>query len=238
MLRSRTISDDAGPPVELLPGVILPARPSAARRILSSSEAAAAVRRGIVRAARNCELWGGDWPTDRGCENLLQVRAAEELHLVLCGHGLGWVTLEEPVASVSCEGTRRRGRRFAGMSDQQRADIAIWSKAERIYAMVELKRVEDGRSWVGDLEKLARLVATYGRRHGNHLRYGLLGVYVSRPNAELVRQRGALLRELAAGVAARFGLRQRTVFDGSLHHYQGGCGDGWTCGAASVELRS
>ena len=118
MLRSRTNSDGADLPVELLPGVILPASQSAARRILSSSEAAAAVRRGIVRAARDCELWGGDWPTDRGCENLLQVRAAEELHLMLCGHGLGWVTLEEPVASVSCEGTRRRGRRFASMSDQ------------------------------------------------------------------------------------------------------------------------
>ncbi|WP_294394646.1 hypothetical protein [uncultured Sphingomonas sp.] len=212
--------------------------PSVTRRILAASEASAAIRRGIIRAARDCELWGGDWPTDRGCENLLQVRAAEELHVALRQHGLGWVTLEEPVASVSGGGTRRRGRRFSGMSDQQRADLAIWSRAENIYAMVELKRAEDDRSWRADLEKLARLVATYGRQHGNHLRYGVLGVYISRPTGELVRLRGARLKALAAETAARFGLRHRTILDEAVHCYQGGEEDGWTCGAASVELRA
>lgn len=211
--------------------------PSVTRRILTASEASAAIRRGIIRAARDCELWGGDWPTDRGCENLLQVRAAEELHIALRQHGLGWVTLEEPVASVSGGGTRRRGRRFSGMTDQQRADLAIWSKSENIYAMVEMKRAEDDRSWRADLEKLARLVATYGRQHGNHLRYGVLGVYISRPVSEMVRLRSARLKALAGETAARYGLRHRTILDEAVHCYQYE-EDGWTCGAASVELRA
>lgn len=206
------------------------------RRILGASEASAAIRSGIIHAARDCELWGGDRPTDWGCENLVQVRAAEELDGALRQHGLGWVTLAEPVASVSGAGTRRRGARFSGMSNQQRADLAIWSKAKNVYAMIELKRAEDDRSWRADLEKLARLVATYGRRHGNHLRYSDFGAYISRPNRKLVRHCGAQLKALAAETAARFRLSHRTILDEAVHCYQGDEEDSWTCGAASVEL--
>lgn len=209
------------------------------RRILQPGEAAGAVRRGILRAARDCERWGGDWPSDRGCENLIQVRAAEELHEVLSSFHLGWVTLEEPVSNVSWAGTTKRGRRYVGMSDQQRADIAIWSRSENVYGLVEMKRAEDVRGWLGDLEKLSRLLSTYGRRHGNHLRYGVLGAYISGPNASVVRRRAARLRAHAVDVAVRFSLRHRTTFDPvALHHFGGGGEDGWTCGAATVELRS
>jgi len=209
------------------------------RRILSAGEAASAVRRGIIRAARDCEQWGGDWPSDRGCENLIQVRAAEELHEILNAFRLGWVTLEEPISNVSWAGTSRRGRRFSGMSDQQRADIAIWSKALNVYGLVEIKRAEDVRGWTSDLEKIARLTSTFGRKHGNHLRYGVLGVYISGSNGNLVRRRAANLKRLAIEVAGRFGLQQRTSFDAeALHYFRGGDDGGWTCGAASVELRS
>ncbi|SEJ80781.1 hypothetical protein SAMN05518849_11447 [Sphingobium sp. AP50] len=208
-----------------------------ARRILKSDEAAAAIWKGIVRAARDCERWGGDWPTDRGCENLLQVRAAEELHEVLAGHKLGWLTLEQPLADIIWEGTSQRGRPQTGLSEQKRADIAIWSKSERIYAVAEIKRAEADRDWQLDLEKIARILSRYGRRQGNHMRYGILGVFISRRRGSLLAERGVALKKLAATVAANFGLKQRTVFDhGNLHHYRGGDNTGWTCGAASVVL--
>lgn len=210
----------------------LAARP---RRILKPEEAAAAIRKGIVRAARDCEKWGGDWPTDRGCENLLQVRAAEELHELLASFNLGWLTLEQPLADIIWEGTSQRGRPLAGITAQKRADIAIWSKAERIYAIAEIKRAEAGRDWLSDLEKIARILDRYGRHQGNHVRYVILGVFISRRRGDLLAERGTALRLLAKDVASRFGLKQRTIFDeGDLHHYQGGDAGGWTCGAATV----
>ena len=207
------------------------------RRILKSDEAAAAIRKGIVRAARDCERWGGDWPTDRGCENLLQVRAAEELHELLTGFKLGWLTLEQPLGDIIWEGTCQRGRPLAGITEQKRADIAIWSKAERIYAIAEIKRAEADRDWLGDLEKIARIVDRYGRHQGNHVRYGILGVFISRRRGDLLAERGNALKALAKDVAGRFGLRQRTSFnEGDLHYFQDGDGGGWTCGAATVVL--
>jgi hypothetical protein len=62
---------------------------------------------------------------------------------------------------------------------------------------------------------------------------------VSGPNEKIARRRGERLKDLAAAVADRFGLRHRTVFDvHALHYFRGGDQAGWTCGAASVELRS
>ena len=165
------------------------------------------------------------------------MRAAAELFEVLQKHGLGLVSLEGPVASVSAERTSRRGRRFAGMSDQQRADLAVWSKAGRIYGLIEVKPAEQERDWLCDLEKLARLVVTYGRRHGNHLRCGLLGAYIAHPNASGAQLRKVRLEMLAGQVAKRFGLRQRTLLNPALHFLRGGDADDWTCGAATVELR-
>lgn len=211
--------------------------PIRARRILGSAEAAAAVRRGVLAAARDCERWGNDWPSDRGCENLIQVRAAEQLHEQLARFRLGWVTLEEPIANVSWGGTSKRGRPFLGMRDTQRADIAIWSRSDNIYGLVEMKRAEDTRGWECDLKKLSRLLCTYGRCRGNHLRYGILGAFVSGSNGVVARNRAARLTDLAAQVADRFGLRHCATFGATeLHHFQGGDNGGWTCGAVSVEL--
>lgn len=208
------------------------------RRVLSSDEAAAAVRRGIVRAAADCELWSNDWPSDRGCENLIQVRATEELHKVLSANRLGWVTLEEPISNVSWAGTSKRGRRFVGMRDTQRADVAVWSRSDNIYGLVEIKRSEDARGWRADLEKLSRLLCTYGRNNENHLRFGVLGAYLSGPNKLTVKNKVARLKLVAAEVAEQFKLLQRTSFDdGGVHYFQGGDDDGWTCGAATVQLR-
>lgn len=208
------------------------------RRVLSAEEAAAAVRRGIVQAAADCEKWSNDWPSDRGCENLIQVRAAEELHKGLSANRLGWVTLEEPVSSVSWAGTRKRGKRFAGMRDTQRADLAVSSRSDNIYGLVEIKRSEDLRGWRADLTKLSRLLCTYGRNHRNHLRFGILGAYLSGPSLLAVKNRAARLKMVAAEAAEQFKLVQRTSFDsGGVHYFQGGGDEGWTCGAATVELR-
>jgi hypothetical protein len=207
------------------------------RRILPADEAAAAVRAGIVRAARDCEAWGGDWPSDRGCENLLQVRAAEELHARMSRAGLGWLTLEEPFATIIEEGTTMRGRPRNGITNQKRADIAIKSKADRIYGVIEIKRAERDHHWRGDLEKLARIVSRYSRVQGNHVRYGILGVYISKESRELVDERAKALKYLARSVASEFELKQRTLYDReAVHHWDGGTADGWTCGAATVTL--
>lgn len=60
---------------------------------------------------------------------------------------------------------------------------------------------------------------------------------MSGASAAVTKARAARLTALAADVADRFGLRHRATFDVTeLHHFQGGGADGWTCGAASVEL--
>ncbi|RVT93467.1 hypothetical protein [Sphingomonas crocodyli] len=214
----------------------LPAR-VAKRRILRPDEAAAAIRNGIVRAARDCERWGGEWPTDRGCENLLQVRAAEELHEQMASLGLGWLTLEQPLATIIDEGTAKLGRPHAGLSPQKRADIAIWNKADQIYGVVEIKRAERDRDWQSDLEKLARILARYSRSHKNYIRYCILGVFISQRCSELVNERGKSLEKIAATIANRFELKHSTIFDmDNIHHWDGGGADDWICGAATVVL--
>lgn len=90
----------------------------------------------------------------------------------------------------------------------------------------------------GPLPSITRRIATYGRRHENHLRRGVLGVYISRPKGDLVRLRSAQLMALAAETTASFGPRHRTILDEAVRCYQRGGEDGCTCSAASVELRA
>jgi hypothetical protein len=206
-------------------------------RILDPVLAAAAIRRGIVRAAQDCELWGGDWPTDRGCENLLQVRAAEELFALMRQQGLGQLTLEQSLVDVTYNGTSKRGRRYTGMTDQQRADIAIWTKANEIYGLVEIKRGEADRQWRDDLVKLAKQLKTYCRAQGCHLRYGIFGAYISCPSHAGIDHRGARLTKIAREVADYYGLSARTCIDDVRHRWPERAADGWTCSAGSVVLR-
>jgi hypothetical protein len=206
-------------------------------RILAGNSVASAIRSGILRAARDCEAWGGDWPTDRGCENLLQVRAAECVHDLLKTQGFGYITLEEPLATITEGGTRKRGRRFAGMTAQQRADLAIWTHSGRVYALVEVKRAESNHDWESDLVKLSKLLATYGQSHGAGLRYCVFGAFISSRSAAFVESRNDDLAKMASVIARSYGLRATTLLDEARHRGPASWGDEWTCGAASVLIK-
>lgn len=208
------------------------------RRILFPQEAAAAVRRGIIRAARDCEMWGGDWPSDRGCENLLQVRAADEIHTVMSDYSLGWVTLEEPMSNLTEGGTRKRGRPHLSMTDQQRADIAIWTRSYEIYALIEIKRTGSAVNWESDLHKLGKLLNRYGRRSGRSLRYAVFGAFISSKSGAEIKSRLGFLNEIARSVATKYGLSAKTELDEDKHYWSKKGVDDWTCSAASVIFRS
>jgi hypothetical protein len=213
----------------------LPA-PAGQRRILSPIEAATAVRRGIMLAVRDCEEWGGDWPSDRGCENLLQVRAAEEIHGTLKALGIGWLTLEQCVSVVSGQGPAHRGRRFDGMSDRRRVDVAVWSGADNIYGIVEIKRAESSRAWSSDITKLSRMLATYHRGRGNHLRWAVFGALLTTSSDRVMEARRARFQDIAHDVTAKYRLRCRVYFDADRHRWDADDQDGLSCAAATAIL--
>lgn len=202
------------------------------RRILAGAEAAAAVRRGIIRATRDLERWshGAEWPCDVGCENLLQIRVAEEIATLLALHDLGPLRLEGRVSIVSEGGTSKLGRRVALLSDQQRADIAILSKAENVYAIIELKRKNDLGEWSKDLRKVRALLNRYGRNHGNHLRYGVVGAYLSAPTLLKLEARKARFSNLVERLEGR----GKPVFERALNYNDEGGPEDYHFTAATV----
>jgi len=166
---------------------------------------------------------------------VLQVRAAEQLHRALAAQGLGSVTLEEPVSNISSEGTSKRGRRFAELSDQRRVDLAIWSRGELIYGIVEVKRAQNERDWEGDLIKICRLIDTYGRSRGNHLRYGVLGAFLATPTGAATRARARELAALSQRIVGGVGLVATVGVESEpVHWCENGRDNDWTSLAASV----
>ncbi|MES2046705.1 MAG: hypothetical protein V4475_22770 [Pseudomonadota bacterium] len=189
-----------------------------------------------MRAVRDYEEWGNEWPSDRGCENLLQVRAAEEIHGALKAHGIGWLTLEQCVSEVSQQGTPRRGRYYQGMTDRQRVDVAVWSGACNIYGLIEIKREESTRAWRSDVTKLSRMLATFHRGRGNHLRWAVFGALLTTNSARVAEAREKRLREVACEVASNYGLGWRVDVDVDRQRWNEGDQDGLSCGTATVIL--
>lgn len=167
----------------------------------------------------------------------MQVRAADELHRVMSDFNLGWVTLEEPMSNLTEGGTRKRGRPHLSMTDQQRADIAIWTRSYEIYALIKIKRTEFTTHWESDLHKLGKLLNRYGRRSGRSLRYTVFSAFISSKSSREVKSRLENLNEIARLVAAKYDLLAKAELDGDEHYWSKKGVSDWTCSAASVILR-
>lgn len=188
-----------------------------ANHILPAAATLDAINKGILRSILDCERWGLVWPSDRGCENLLQVRCAEEIARLKNRHdnndeatcSRGWITLEENYSSIKDHGSSKRGRPFNSITGQQRADIALW-KDEVIYCVVEIKRHQDPVGWAVDIEKISQNLNMYSQYRNNYLKYVAFGAYLYSNSEDGLKEKIRKVKSIAAKVAMR--RRQRLRF--------------------------
>jgi len=160
-------------------------------------QAAEHVRKSVMLAAKTYERWtGGAWLWDSGCESLMVATAGRRFAQANVAGNHGVVTLETPLSAVRDSlKIAPRGRIRKAIANGKRADIALWSRTDRPYGVIEIKRSQDLALWQSDLEELVSLLEVYGLRAGGAVRFGIVGGWVARKGRKRLQTAVDALRE-------------------------------------------
>jgi len=138
----------------------------------------------LVKANRLYEEWsGGAWLSDYGAEGLLVAEIAKNLFTsARKDNENSFVTVEEPFYSICncCNASPKIGAPFKVLNSRNRADIVLWSSPEKVYGVVEVKRKWTKKECFHDIERINKLIMTYGKERGGSLNFTCLAVFMSR----------------------------------------------------------
>ncbi len=142
---------------------------------------------GIRKANSTHEKWTKDWwLCDYGVESLMSVKIAENMFRHLKGGES--LTMEATFGELAdgAGAKQKHGRRPSVLSTGRRADIALWHGNNRLYSVIEVKRLWQKSTCERDLERLVTIIETYGRRRSGSVKHAFFAVFVAGKNVDQV----------------------------------------------------
>lgn len=172
--------------------------------MLGADQAAQHVLAGTMAAAKTYDRWsGGLWLSESGCESLIVATVARRLASANAAGDHGAITLETQLSAIRQDVRRPApGRIRDALANSKRVDLALWSKVDRPYGIIEIKRAQIAKLWDDDLEELISLVDVYGLRRGGGVRFGILGGWFSRKGTSALKRATDALEDRAHRLAS------------------------------------
>ncbi len=138
----------------------------------------------IKIANKDYENWsGGAWLSDYGAEGLLVAEISRELIKVARNSNKdSYLTVEESFTTIfDCSGAKAKiGRPPSVLNGNFRADIVLWKSVNEVWGVFEIKRKWDWEKCPKDIERVDKLIKTYGQDQNGSIQLSCFAVFMSK----------------------------------------------------------
>ncbi len=186
MLTSQSTGPEKAPFHSAFPGRLLCRWVSQSRRRYNMKKRSlvSSILDSLEEANRQYEEWsGGAWLSDYGAEGLLVAEIAKNLFKTARKDNKNsFITVEEDFCNICecCNAAPKIGPPFQILNRRNRADIVLWKSSNKVYGVVEVKRKWSRKECFHDIERINKLINTYGKEYGGSLDFACLAVFMSR----------------------------------------------------------